>query len=199
MRKLPEYLENPIDNLIHKGLHPTTTFLKKFNMTPNGITTLSLVFGLLAVVCLMLGKVWLTVIFYFISYYWDSCDGFYARRYNMCSQGGDMYDHIKDVTVFGLLLAVFFFRNYRKLSRKQLIIVIGIIVFFTVAMSVQMMAQETYHGKAQDSPFLNAFNFMTDKEQAERVMKVTRFFGCGSFNLALILIILVVELNMNDK
>ena len=197
MRKIPSYLENPIDNLIHMGLHPTTTFLHdKFNMTPNGITTLSLIFGLLAVVCLILGKVWLMVIFYVMSYFFDCCDGFYARRYDMCSQGGDMYDHIKDVTVFGLLLTVFFFRNYRKLSRKQLLIVIGIIVFFTVMMGVQMIAQETYHGKCEDSPFLNAFNFMTDKEQSERVMRITRFFGCGSFNLALILIILIVELNV---
>ena len=198
MRKLPSELENPIDNLIHKGLHPTTTFLKKFNMTPNGITTLSLVFGLLAIVCLILGKVWLMAIFYFISYFFDCCDGFYARRYNMCSAGGDMYDHIKDVTVFGLLLTVFFFRNYKKLSRKQLVIVIGILVFFTVMMGVQMCAQETYHGKAQDSPFLNVFNFITDKEQAERVMRVTRYFGCGSFNLALLLVILVVEVSLKQ-
>jgi len=193
MRKIPPDLENPIDNLIIASAHPTTTMLKKLNMTPNGITTLSLIFGMLAVVFLAVGRVWLAVISYAISYFFDNVDGYYARRYKMCSQGGDMYDHIKDWIVFGLFITVFYIRNRHKLTTGKWLVIAGILVFFAITTWVQMSAQEAWHGKSENSPTLDFLNFIKDKKQAESVLKVTRYFGCGSYILVLLLIVLIVE------
>jgi phosphatidylglycerophosphate synthase len=194
MRKIPPHLENPIDNLIIETAHPTTTALRKLNMTPNGITTLSLIFGMLAVFFLALGRVWLAVILYAISYFFDNVDGYYARRYKMCSKGGDMYDHIKDWIVFGFFIVVFYLRNRHKLTTGRWVAIAGILIFFAVATWIQMSAQEAWHGKLNDSPTLNMFNFIKTKEQAESLLRVTRYFGCGSFILILLVIVLIVEL-----
>ena len=44
----------------------------------------------------------LACIYYFISYFFDVLDGIYAREYNMVSEFGDYYDHIKDIVVTDL-------------------------------------------------------------------------------------------------
>jgi phosphatidylserine synthase len=181
MRKIPSYLENPIDNAMIAAAHPTSTVLKKLHMTPNGITTISLVFGLLAVVFLAIGRVWLAVISYGLSYFFDNVDGYYARRYKMCSKGGDLYDHLKDWIVFVLFISVFIMRNRKKLNRKQWAVVAGIIVFFSILVWIQMNAQEAFHG-------------IKTKDQAVKTMRITRYFGCGSYILVLMIIVLIVEL-----
>lgn len=56
MRKIPEEAENPIDNVLISFSDYLCPFFKKMNFIPNGITTLSLFFGLLSIYYLYYGK-----------------------------------------------------------------------------------------------------------------------------------------------
>lgn len=194
MRKLPTCFESPIDNIILKTADPATSILHKLKMTPNKITTLSLITGLLSILFLAMGKVWLMAIFYFISYMFDCYDGHYARRYGMCTKGGDLYDHVKDVLIMSLLLMVFLKRNYQKLSRKNLLFIVILFVITFIGTWIHMCAQEVYYGNKNDSPFLNVTSgFIPSKRSAEKIMKFSRFFGCGSTILITIAVIIIVE------
>ena len=69
VRKIPEGLENPIDNLIYKDIDKVSTLFKKYNFTPNMLTSISAFFGLLSIYAICKDKFLSAGIFYFISYF----------------------------------------------------------------------------------------------------------------------------------
>jgi CDP-alcohol phosphatidyltransferase len=76
-----------------------TPVLLKISITPNQITALSLLFGLLCAVCFILGNYIAGIIgalFLTISYTLDNCDGEVARIKNMSSEFGAKFDDIVD-------------------------------------------------------------------------------------------------------
>ena len=52
-RKIPKNLENPLDNYIISCCDKASGCYRKINFTPNGITTLSLICGILAILLFM--------------------------------------------------------------------------------------------------------------------------------------------------
>src|SRR3989304_4470904 len=135
MRKIPEESDNPIDNFILKIVDPLCPLFKALHFTPNGITTISLVFGLLSAYLLYKGHPYLFGITFFISYFFDCMDGYYARKYNMVTRFGDIYDHVKDIVVILIILYIFLKRNYKCSPRLMIIfaIVLGIILLLMFA------------------------------------------------------------------
>ena len=84
-----------------------TPFLLKVLITPNQITSLSLIFGLLSAIFFSLGEYNTGVIgalFLILSYTLDNCDGEVARIKNLSSDFGakfdDMVDWIVDASFF---------------------------------------------------------------------------------------------------
>ena len=69
-------------------------------MTPNMVTTLSLLAGLVALMCIWLNRPLeasaLLVVFYIL----DCADGIMARTYSQCSDFGEVYDFLKDFVFF---------------------------------------------------------------------------------------------------
>ena len=49
-RKIPKDYDNPLDNILIDLVEILNPYFKKLNFTPNGITFLSLVFGLITIV-----------------------------------------------------------------------------------------------------------------------------------------------------
>lgn len=178
MRKIPEHIENPVDNLIYSSVDGLCKTLKKFNFTPNMITTLSAFFGLLSIYLICKEKFLLGGIMYFISYYFDCVDGYYARKYDMVTKFGDYYDHVKDVVVFiGIVWVLIYKRLYSG-------------IFFLIPVVLLMLShfgcQEIYYGKEDESTSLKMLQKMCPAERGEnleKVMRFTRWFGCGTFAL----------------
>ena len=150
MRKIQKCHENPLDNILIGISDSLCPLFKKLGFTPNGITTLSLIFGLAAVYALYKGKVWGFAILYFISYFFDNMDGHYARKYGMTSKFGDYYDHIKDIVVVLVLLGVLITRN--RCSRKVWITAGAILAVAFVLMSAQLGCQEKIYKSTPDQP-----------------------------------------------
>lgn len=96
--------------LVRQLSYRLTPVLLKMPITPNQITALSLLFGILCAVCFMLGNYIFSIIgalFLTISYTLDNCDGEVARFKKMSSEFGakfdDMVDWMVDASFFAAL------------------------------------------------------------------------------------------------
>jgi len=186
MKKIPDEIDNPVDNvLVHIG-DMMCPFFKKTGHTPNMLTTYSLITGLLSCYFLYKKQLVLFSVFYSISYFFDCIDGHFARRYKMTSNLGDMYDHTKDALVFFILLFIVY-----KIGRITLPVIL-VFILFSILMILHFSCQE----KNCDDEFKdkhNSFIFASKSLCGNKDnIKWTRFFGVGTFNIIFIILICYV-------
>ena len=81
--------------------------------TPNMITTYSFATGLLAVWALWHRRISLFMLLFSTSYIFDCLDGQFARRYDMCTKFGDVYDHVTDMFIYFAVLGVVLTRHVK--------------------------------------------------------------------------------------
>ena len=119
--KLPEHYDDPVDIFYKKYIDVINPHFKEAGMTPNMITTLSLVFGLLT--CYLYYKSYYVSagLSYIVSYFFDVMDGYFARIYNMGSVFGSYYDSISDNAVV-LILLILFYKNPNLQFKYKIII-----------------------------------------------------------------------------
>jgi phosphatidylglycerophosphate synthase len=103
MSKLPSELTNPIINIINNVCESSSIILKKYNFSPNMITTLGLIPSYYCIKFTYEDRFTEAAVMYALYFYLDCLDGFYARKYDMCTQFGDWYDHGTDI-IFGITL-----------------------------------------------------------------------------------------------
>lgn len=191
--KLSSNKENPIDILNIKLSDILSPYFKKIGLTPNGITFLSLLFGILSIYYLWNYNIFYFGITYYISYFFDCMDGHYARKYNMVSKFGDYFDHIKDVSVFlGIIYTLY--KRY-KASTKIWTIFITILVIFTFLMSLHLGCQEKNYENSESPTLENLKKICIGNH--ENIIQFTKWFGCGTWTL--ILILSIYFLNKNRK
>ncbi len=175
-RKIKREYENPLDNIYLDLCEEVCPFFHSLGFTPNDITSLSTIFGILSVYFLWKKKYFISAISYFIQYFFDCLDGHYARKYGMTSKFGDYYDHIKDVIVGAGIMGIFIYR-------KDWLGVFLIILSF-ICLNVHMGCQE-YIYDTEESPTLELTKALSvcNTENAEDLIYITKWFGCGTANL----------------
>ena len=101
--KLPVKYDDPLDIFFKKYIDKLIIPCKKLGFTPNMITTISFLFGLLC--CYLYYKQYYIIasICYLLFYFFDVMDGYYARIYEMYSTFGSYYDVITNIFVVILL------------------------------------------------------------------------------------------------
>lgn len=194
MRKINSNLENPIDDLLISFAQTLNPFWKNMCMTPNMLTTLSLIFGVLSVYSLWTSNVTMFVVLYILSYFFDVADGDYAREYKMTSEFGDMYDHLKDVIVLIILVVSVYYRNINKHSPKTIITNMIILCIFGVLMLSHLGCQEKIYNK-NESMSLKHCTYLCPSTES---IKITKYFGCGTFVMVFLSIIVYLEKNRNE-
>jgi Phosphatidylglycerophosphate synthase len=115
-----------------------TGLLVKTPVTPNQVTIVSLVIGIVSAVCFSHGAHIYTLIagvFYFISTVFDQCDGEVARSKHMKSDFGRVFDIIVDsivnaVIVIGITIAIY------KENGSSLSIVTGLLATIGIVISL---------------------------------------------------------------
>lgn len=191
-RKLPRNLDNPIDNIIinyGRKLYPT---YKKLNFTPNTLTTISFILSLISSFLFIKKYYLLSSICYIISYSYDAFDGNYARTYNMVTEFGDYYDHIKDL-ICGIIFLIIFIK-YNKLSKitKHLSYFISFILLLLGCINLGI--QEIYVSKHNSKNKSNYLSFLTKFTNNKFILKnknILKYFGIGTFNVFVSLVILL--------
>jgi phosphatidylglycerophosphate synthase len=186
MRKINRSFENPIDNIILDIGIETLPMFKSLGFTPNGLTTVSLIFGLMSVYSLFYKSNMLFAVYYLISYFFDSIDGLMARKYNMVSKFGDMYDHIKDCFVFSLIIIVLLY----KYPFNKNILLYSLIAISYILSLIHLDCQEKIYGKSNESSFLGMLGGLCTGKNTnlEKKTKITRYFGIGTATLILVIV-----------
>lgn len=193
MRKLERIDENPIDNILVDIAEHKSESYKKMGFTPNTLTTFSLILCILAIFSILGNCYYMGAILYFISYYYDCADGHYARKYKMTSKFGDYYDHISDV-IKGILIfiTINFVLVKKQASNTKLLIINAILLLIVNIMAIHFGCQEQiYSGDESKS-----IKFLTQccKNNPEKMIKYTRYFGSGTLQSYITLIILTLNI-----
>lgn len=185
MSKIPNNLRDPIDLLIYNFV----PFISKSfdNYGPNFITSISLIFGIIGCIFFYSDDYQRAIVSFALSYIFDCVDGYHARRKNMQSKFGDMYDHLTDIIIYSIALLIFYLK-YQG-NKFYLLSILGLLLIIN---QYYLSLVENYQ-KFEKSPFLNVFNLKT--KNPEKYMKYLRFFGCGSLQLFLFYIIYLVSNN----
>jgi phosphatidylglycerophosphate synthase len=180
MRKIPQDKENPIDNIFYWLSENTASWYKKLHMTPNQITTLSLIAGVGSAYYYDKDKIGIAIGLFALAFYFDCLDGFYARKYKMTSKYGEMYDHIVDWVKHSAIIYVMYKKSPTKFYKTLPIIVI----FLTLSM-VHIGCQEKHYNNKDDQVFINYTQQLCPNKDN---ISYTRYVGVGTFELVFILI-----------
>lgn len=193
MRKIAVEFEHPLDNLFIDTSERLCPVFKSMHFTPNGITFLSLIFGLIAIYSLWKGHITLFAISYLISHLFDCFDGHYARKYKMTSKFGDYFDHIKDVTVFVGIFIVFILKYKGCLRWYEWLLTTGIILIAAFGMLRQLGCQERHYGASHESGTLSAYMKLCPEQDVAKELRIRRWLGCGNMILTIILVVIVAN------
>lgn len=93
-------------------------------LTPNMVTTLSKIFETLAIFFVIILANKLACLTYLVGYIFDCVDGRLARKYNMCSNFGMMYDFNSDMIAHFILFLVLLTKNGFYFSHVFLLFII---------------------------------------------------------------------------
>lgn len=185
MKKIPNEIDNPIDNVLIEFADWLCPYFYSLGYTPNMITTYSLITGLISCYFLYHKNLILFALFYFVSYFFDCLDGHYARKYDMSTTIGDMYDHFKDWTVFLIILYVSYINSKHNMNIRVFSFILIIVLMMCIHMSCQEVNCDDKFKNANNS-FILSFNSLCSNKDN---IKWTRYFGCGTFTILYILVI----------
>jgi phosphatidylglycerophosphate synthase len=187
-RKIDRSMENPIDNiLIDISYHVGQAIKHIPYMSPNVITSLSLIVSLYAVYKIFNGFYMLGGILFFFGYFLDCLDGNFARSNNMVTDFGDYYDHISDSVKHIALIAVILML---KINIKTKALFLFSLLIFCILGSVQLDCQEK-NSVAQKSDTLSFLcGGMCSKKN---YIYKSRYFGSGTASLMICLFIINID------
>lgn len=101
--KKENYNKNPILYLMYGLSYPFSFLLNYFGISPNKITTLSIIFSLLAAAALFeISYLWFCIFWFFVILL-DFCDGTVARMTDNLSNRAFDYDHMSDLFKMALI------------------------------------------------------------------------------------------------
>lgn len=187
-RKIDRSMENPIDNiLIDISYHVGQAIKHIPYMSPNVITSLSLIVSLYAVYKIFNGFYMIGGILFFFGYFLDCLDGNFARSNNMVTDFGDYYDHISDSVTSIALIAVIL---VLKIKVKTKALFLFSLLIFCILLSVQLDCQEK-NSVAQKSDTLSFFcgGMCSNKNYIYK----SRYLGSGTVNLMISLFIINID------
>ena len=184
MRKIESKFENPIDDILINLCDKTQGFFHNLGFNPNAITTLSLILTILSAIEINNNNFKLAAIYFFVSYIFDCMDGNMARAYNQETDFGDIYDHVSDKFKVILILYVLFKKDSDKFLNFLPLIIASIIL-----PPIHLGCQE----KIYDSDESSTLKFTKKMcKNPHKYIKYTRFFGCATWTIFIILVVIYV-------
>jgi phosphatidylglycerophosphate synthase len=186
--KLPEHYDDPVDIYLKKWADVLNPHFKDAGFTPNIITTMSFLCGLYSCYLYYKQSYTFSSLFYFISYFFDVMDGYFARLYNMKSKFGSYYDTLSDCVVGFLILYLFLTNkhilNFKYINTKVVIIIIYTILFILAL--YHMSCQETYTKLTKEEYISESlFILETIKCKNYKHMNYTKYFGTGVLSVTI--------------
>ena len=197
--KIPDEYENPIDLLIYKLFPYVNPFLYNYGFTPNLITTISFMFGLLSIFFYINKQYLITGIIFFISYIFDCIDGNFARQYKMETNFGDLYDHITDyIVIIGIFIVILYNPNTNNYYKY---IGVAFLLSLLYGLAIHMLYQEKYYNQIKNSNESSMMDtylsyLLSEKSYDFEKMRLTKYFGCGTWYSLLSIFIICCKYTM---
>lgn len=144
-----------------------TSFLIKTKITPNQITIISFLFGILAAISFLLGQYKYMIfgaIFFFLSYILDLVDGEIARYKNISSTFGHWLDKVSDSTTLFLVcvgISIGFFTQTKNPSTLILglfsLLILALIGIISVLYGSNKIIRKSKSLKISDSFYIGMY------------------------------------------
>jgi phosphatidylglycerophosphate synthase len=192
-RKLPPHLECPTDNLIYEIVDVLNPIAKDLGATPNILTTISGIFGIFAAMATWHGSFAWAAVYFMLCYLFDCMDGNFARRYDMVTEFGDYYDHVKDALVLTLLVLTFLFQSAVRIPVIMRIVIIAAMALAFTASLVVIGCQELYYDKHHESASLKVFHCLCG-DDVESHLHEMKWFGCGTASVIVAILLLLCSI-----
>jgi len=185
----PEY-ENPIDDAMLNLSEVIAPYFNRMNYTPNGITTISLIFSAAALYHLYQHDLTLFTIYLVLAHLFNNMDEYYAKKYGLASSTNDKYDTIKDLIVIAVGAYILYAR-YNILSHSVLLIILC--VFFVLAVLFVGCRERLTpdENKSESLKFLSTISL--SNENCKTHTKYLKYFGPGTFVLIVIFTVWVLD------
>lgn len=181
-------MEGPVDIICLKVAELIAPVFYALGHTPNMVTTYSLVTGLASVYFLYAHNLPAFIGLNIASYIFDCTDGYMARRYKMVSKFGDLYDHLSDITVNGLLAyAVYTIYGWKRIAP---LFYLGVALLF--GMLFYFGCSQSHHNKGDAEELLDLCRLLNFHPET---YKWARYFSCGTFKFFTIAAIAYLELS----
>ena len=191
VNKLADHHECPFDVWLYKIIDTHLHIYYELGITPNMVTTLGFLVGLLSAYQIIRGHFLTASLLWIFSYYFDNVDGKLARKYNQITKFGDLYDHICDVVKYAIVLLALVKSNKRKTTPKQWIY-LGVIKLLLFISFIHMGYQEIIYDKKEESGWLSILTKLVSSDpNPERTIQYTRYLGCGTSILGIALLIII--------
>lgn len=187
--KLPFELENPIDILIIKCCIKVNKKLNKNKITPNQITTVGFITGLISGFLVLKNYFFIGGIFFLISYFFDCLDGNFARMYNMCTRFGDLYEHVVYFIKSLFIFIAIIFNNSLSISNRLFF------VFFIYGIMLTLMAFHIACQEKIQKNYPSILNFLIDVfKPTDKSIKWSKYFGRGTWYSIITIYLLFLHL-----
>jgi phosphatidylglycerophosphate synthase len=190
VNKIASFYECPADVVLLRFIDTHLYTYYKLGFTPNMITTISILCGILAAYLIFQSQYVGSVIFFTLAYYFDCVDGKLARRYHMATPFGDWYDHFGDLFKFIVVSGALFYNRKQPHSLVQNIFK-QILLVMAFMMVIHLGYQETLYGN-EESISLNMLKRLVHFDpDPMQTIHFTKHFGTGNFILFFIILILL--------
>ena len=169
MGKLPDQFADPVDSLLYKFSHIFLPSFRYVGLTPNMITTIGNISGIISLYYLYNKQLLLFFFFSIFRYIFDCMDGEMARRYNMTSKFGDIYEHISDIIYF---CCIMYFSLY--IVKKKHYFIISVLL-----LSILYYLYWNCEGDYFNNDSIFYFDKHICKNKSKKYLPLLRFFGPG--------------------
>ncbi len=116
-----------INNILYRPLsYPVVLLSAKFKLTPNFITSISLLSAIISAIFFGLGNVYLGALFFFLRHYFDCVDGALARMTNNFSKFGAMFDAVGDGVGVLIVMVAITIEQYLRLRTSIVFVYLGV-------------------------------------------------------------------------
>ncbi len=184
--KIPNEYENIVDLNIMKFINSHIHIYKKLGFTPNKLTIMAMITAILTLYLIHKKEYKYAAIFFLISYYFDSADGKFARKYNMVTKFGDYFDHGVDTLKYILIIIFLYKDDPEKIKR-----IVPLVAFILLICGFHILVQETLFEKEKNKSIIGIIKL--NKQFAENNLYLIKYFGCGTGHLLFALIIFFWE------
>lgn len=182
MRKIERIYENPIDDILISLADNVCPFFYATGHTPNMITFYSLLAGLVSLKGMYEYNFPVFAIGWTLSYFLDNVDGHFARKYNMVTKMGDMFDHIKDSILWIATFSTLYIQYQVPYS------VIALFVIFGACCAKHIGCQQIhYKFKEEHDGTVETLDMYIRLCKDPESIYWTKYFGGGTVNTLLVI------------